>query len=70
MEGASMKEIDLKPSLTIVEMAETFRKQSQEMIPGEWKFVGVRFYFVNDDDILSSPGVYSKGFEKEDYEVA
>ena len=63
-----MKEIVLKAGLTVAEMAETFRKQSQEMIPGEWTLVGVRFYFVNSDDILSSPGIYSKGFEKEEYE--
>lgn len=64
-----MKEISLREGITVSELLENFLKQTQEMIPGKWKFVGIQFYLVDEEeDILSAPGIYSKGFDKANYE--
>lgn len=66
-----MKEIleSLRPDLTVRELAESFRKKTVDMIPGNWKVVGIQFYMVEEsEDILAAPGFYSKGFKKEDYD--
>lgn len=66
-----MKEIleSLRSDLTVRELAESFRKQTSGMIPGNWKVVGIQFYLVEEsEDILAAPGFYSKDFKKEDYD--
>jgi hypothetical protein len=58
-------ERDMIPS--IVASLET---QTKNIMPGNWKFVGIQIFLVNeDDDIMASPGIYSKAFKKEDYET-
>ena len=66
-----MKEIleSLRSDLTVRELAETFRKKTGAIVPGNWKVVGIQFYLVEEsEDILATPGFYSNGFKKEDYE--
>jgi hypothetical protein len=66
-----MKEIDFRDGLPIQDLIEKFRAQTKDLIPGDWKFVGIQFHFVEEEmDILASPGFYSKGFDKEDFEEA
>lgn len=67
-----MKEImeGLRKGTTVEELFETFKKQTESMMPGKWQFVGIQFYFVEEEqDILASPGIYSKDFDRERYEV-
>jgi uncharacterized protein (DUF433 family) len=66
-----MKEImeRLRKGITVEELYESFKKQTEEMIPGKWQFVGIQFYLVDEEqDIMASPGIYSKDFDKEYYE--
>ena len=66
-----MKEIleSLRSDLTVRELAESFRKKTDAMVPGNWKVVGIQFYLVEEsEDILAAPGFYSKDFKKEDYD--
>jgi len=64
-----MKQIDFKKELLVTELIEKFRKQNNEVIPGDWKCVGIQVYFVDEEeDIMASPGLYSTGFNKKDYE--
>ena len=64
-----MKEILLRSDLTVRELAESFRKKTDDMVPGNWKVVGIQFYLVEEsEDILAAPGFYSKDFKKENYE--
>lgn len=67
-----MKELmeSLRSGLTVSELAEEFRKQTSNMVPGDWKVVGIRFYLLEEsEDILATPGFYSKDFKKEDYDL-
>lgn len=66
-----MKEIleSLNSDLTVRELAEYFRKQTAGMVSGNWKVVGIQVYLIEEsDDILATPGFYSKDFKKEDYD--
>jgi hypothetical protein len=64
-----MKEVNFRDGTTITELVDTFKKQSSSVIHGEYKLVGIQVYLVNEeDDILASPGMYSKDFNKEDFE--
>jgi len=68
--GPVMKEIleSLRSDLTVRELVESFRKKTSGMVPGNWKVVGVQVYLVEEsEDILATPGFYSKGFKKENY---
>jgi len=59
-----------KDGLTMKELCESFRKQTEAVMPGKWKLVGIQVYLVEEEqDVLSAPGFYSKGFDKENYEV-
>ena len=66
-----MKEIleSLRKGLTVDELAETFRKKTADIVPGDWKVVGVRFYLLEEcQDVLATPGFYSKDFNKDAYD--
>lgn len=66
-----MKEIlaGLNKELLLKDFAENFKKQTNELMPGDWKVVGIQVYIVEEEqDILASPGIYSKGFDKSDFE--
>jgi hypothetical protein len=63
-----MKQIELKEGITVAELQEKFLKQTKALMPGEWKFVGIEFYLINEEtDVLATPGVYSKDFNKDEY---
>ena len=65
-----MKEIleSLSSEFTVRELAESFRKKTDAMVPGNWKVVGIQVYMVEDsEDMLAAPGFYSKDFKKENY---
>jgi hypothetical protein len=65
-----MKELmdRLRKGITVEELYESFKKQTEELIPGNWQFVGIQFYLVEEEqDIMASPGIYSKDFDKEKY---
>jgi len=66
-----MKEIGerLRKGITVEEISETFRKQTEGLMPGKWQFVGLQFHFVEEEQyLLASPGIYSKDFDREKYE--
>lgn len=66
-----MEEIleSLRKGLTIEELAETLRKKTADLVPGEWKVVGIRFYMLEEaQDVLATPGFYSKDFDKDSYD--
>ncbi|MCK9458719.1 MAG: hypothetical protein M0R80_03705 [Proteobacteria bacterium] len=66
-----MKEImeRLRKGITVEELYESFKSQTEGVMPGKWQFVGIQFYFVDEErDIMASPGIYSKDFDKEYYE--
>ncbi len=66
-----MKEIGerLRPGITVMELFETLKKQTESMVPGKWQFVGIQVCLVDEEqDIMAAPGIYSKDFDKEKYE--
>ncbi len=68
-----MKEIleSLRSELTVRDLAESFRKKTADVVPGNWKVVGIQIYMVEEsEDTLAALGLYSKDFKKENYECA
>lgn len=66
-----MKEIGerLRPGITVMELFETLKKQTESLMPGKWQFVGTQFHLVDEEqDIMAAPGIYSKDFDREKYE--
>jgi hypothetical protein len=65
-----MPEFKPRDGLTVKELAESFKQQTEAVMPGKWKLVGIQVYLVEEElEVLAAPGLYSKGFEKENYEV-
>jgi len=63
-------EFKLKEGLTMKELCDSLQKQTEAVMPGKWKLVGIQVFFVEEElDVLSAPGIYSNGFDKENYEV-
>lgn len=64
-----MKELIFPNNMTILELVDTFKKQSNSVITGEYKFVGIQVYLIDEEnDIMAAPGLYSRDFNKEDFE--
>jgi len=62
-------EFKLREGLTVKELCDEFMKSTQGVMPGNWKLVGIQVFILEEDsEVLASPGFFSRGFDRSNYE--